>query len=78
MWISSRLDGPSPFPEKGLEGLTNALKATEDLARRGELKPTNVAKVRIQFHLAEQQLVESRQALTKAKRVMAAMLNMAS
>ena len=63
------------FAEAGLDGLTRALKAIEDLARRGEKKPSDVARVRIQLRLSEQQLIESREALTKAKRALAALLN---
>ena len=63
------------FAEAGLEGLTKALKATEDLARRGEKKPSDVARIRIQLRLGEQQLIESREALTKSKRALAALLN---
>ncbi len=63
------------FAEAGLEGLTKALKAIEDLAPKGEKKPSDVARVRIQLRLSEQQLVESREALTKSKRALAASLN---
>ena len=65
------------FAEAGLKGLTDALKATEDLAKKGEKKASDVARVRIQQRLAEQQLVEGREALTKAKRALTALLNIA-
>ena len=63
------------FAEAGLEGLSKALKATEDLTRRGEGKRSDVARVRIQLKLGQQQLVESREALSKAKRALASLLN---
>ena len=63
------------FAEAGLEGLSKALNATEDLARRGEKKPSDVARIRIQRRLGEQQLVESREAYVKSKRVLGALLN---
>ena len=63
------------FAEAGLEGLSKAFKATEDLARRGEKKPSDVARIRIQRRLGEQQLVESREAFIKSKRVLGSLLN---
>ena len=63
------------FSEAGLAGLTKALKATEDLARRGERKPSDVARVRVQQRTAQQQLVESEAALVKARRALAVLLN---
>ena len=63
------------FAEAGVEGLSKALKATEDLARRGEKKPSDVANIRIKTRGGERQLVESREAYIKAKRVLGSLLN---
>ena len=63
------------FAEAGVEGLAKALKATEDLAGRGEKKPSDVARIRIQRRLGEQQLIESREAYTKSKRILGSLLN---
>ncbi len=63
------------FTEAGLEGLSRSLKATEDLYKRGERKLNEVRQVRIQRNLAEQQLLESREAYRKAKQALATQLN---
>ncbi len=63
------------FAEAGIEGLTKALRATQDLFERGQRKASDVARIRIQLRAGEQQLVESREALTKARRSLGALLN---
>ena len=63
------------FTQAGLEGLTRSLKATEDLANRGEKKKSDVQRLRIQRNLAEQQLLESNEAFRKAKQALATQLN---
>ena len=63
------------FSQAGLNGLNDALKATEDLLKGDEKKKSDVAKVRIQRAQAEQQLLESREAYRKAKIALALQLN---
>ncbi len=63
------------FSEASLVGLSEALDATEDLARRGEKKQSDVQRIRIQRRLADQQLLESREAYRKAKQALATQLN---
>ncbi len=65
------------FTEAGLEGLNRSLKATEDLYNRGIKKLTDVQRIRIQRNLADQQLLESREAYRKAKVALATQLNIA-
>ncbi len=63
------------FAQKGLEGTIRAEEAIGELFAKKERKETDVARVRIQRRTAEQQLLESREALIKAKRALAASLN---
>ncbi len=63
------------FAEAGVEGLNKALKATEDLYRRGEKKLSDVASYRIKQRQGQQQLDDSRGAYMKAKRVLGVLLN---
>jgi cobalt-zinc-cadmium efflux system outer membrane protein len=53
------------------------LSAMEDLVRRGENKKSDVIKIRIQVHLAEQQILEGNTAYSKAKQALATQLNIA-
>ena len=63
------------FSKASLTGLDEALDATEDLARRGEKKESDVRAVRIQRNLARQQSIESEAGYLKAKIALAAQLN---
>ncbi len=63
------------FAKASREGLTEALDATEDLARRGEKKQADVQRIRIQLRLADQQLLESNEAYRKAKLALGQLLN---
>ena len=63
------------FSEAGLKGLEGAYRATEDLVKRGEKKPSDLARVRIQRTQSNQQLLESQEAYRKAKQALAAQLN---
>jgi cobalt-zinc-cadmium efflux system outer membrane protein len=65
------------FAEAALKGLAGAYRATEDLVKKGEKKPSDLAKIRIQRTQAEQQLLESQEAYRKAKQALAAQLNIA-
>ncbi len=66
------------FAKAGLDGLNEALDATEDLKARGFSKQSDVLRIRIQRNLAEQQVLESRQGYSKAKQVLATQLNIPS
>ena len=63
------------FAEKGLEGLINVEKATIDLKNSNEKKQTDIYRAQLARQNGEQQVVESHEALLKAKRALAAQLN---
>lgn len=63
------------FSEASLKGLDRAYAATEDLVKKGEKKPSDLAKIRIQRTQATTQVRESRQAYRKAKQALATQLN---
>lgn len=63
------------FAEAGLEGLVKAQKATEDLYRGNEKKQSDIFRVQLSRQNGEQQVVESHESLLKAKRALAAQLN---
>ena len=63
------------FAEAGLDGLRKAEKATEDLYRGNEKKQSDIIRVRLQRQNGEQQVLESQEALIKAKRTLATQLN---
>jgi cobalt-zinc-cadmium efflux system outer membrane protein len=63
------------FSEAALQGLRSSLKATQDLVEGKEKKPSDVARLRIQVNLADQQLLDSQVAYKKAKQALATQLN---
>ena len=63
------------FAEAGVEGLANAEKATVDLRAGNERKESDIIRVRLARQTSEQALVDSQEALLKAKRVLATQLN---
>jgi len=63
------------YADAGLRGAIRAEEATKSLVDKKEKKETDLARVRIQRKTGEQQLLESREALIKAKRALAATLN---
>ena len=65
------------FSEASFEGLNRSLKATTRLFEQGIKKKTDVQRIRIQVNLADQQLLESREAYRKAKQALATQLNIA-
>jgi outer membrane protein, heavy metal efflux system len=65
------------FSEAALKGLERAYIAMEDLVKKGEKKPSDLAKIRISKVQAEQQVLESQEAYRKAKQALATQLNVA-
>ena len=63
------------FSEAGLRGLRSSLAATIGLLLGKEKKESDVARLRIQVNLAEQQLLDSQVAYKKAKQSLATQLN---
>ncbi len=63
------------FTEASLVGQKRSLNSIEKLYEQGINKLTDVKRIRIQVNLAEQQLLESREAYRKAKQALATQLN---